>query len=201
MDVAMLAFDGFTDIDVFLAWDLFNRVDTKPWRVAIVADSARVTSLAGLPIPTHASLAELPNARAVFVPSGPGLRAKLEDPAFLAAVKVDPHRQLVGAMCSGALLLATLGLLEGKRATTYPTQRARLAAMGVSVVEQAFVREGRVATAAGCLAALELVGWMLDELAGPAQREMVLRSVQPVGRGLSFDDARPLPSRAYVSPS
>jgi len=102
-------------------------------------------------------------------------------------------------MCSGALLLAKLGLLAGKRATTYPTQRGRLAAMGVQVVEEPFVREGNVATAAGCLAALDLAGWIIEELAGAEQREMVLRSVQPVGRGLAFDDTQRLPSRAYAS--
>src|SRR5258706_8336504 len=63
MDVAILAFDGFTDIDVFLAWDLFNRVDTTPWKVAILADTPRVTSIAGLPIPAHGPLSDLPKAR------------------------------------------------------------------------------------------------------------------------------------------
>ena len=197
MDVALIAFDGFTDIDIFLPWDLLNRVDATPWRVAILADAPRVTSIAGLPIPTHGSLAEASSARAVLIASGPGLRTKLDDPRFLSALHLDPSRQLVGSMCSGALLLAKLGLLEGKRATTYPTQRERLAGMGVRVVEEPFVREGNVATAAGCLAALDLAGWMIEELAGTEQREMVLRSVQPVGRGLAFDDQARLPVRHY----
>jgi len=89
-------------------------------------------------------------------------------------------------MCSGALILAALGLLEGKRATTYPTARRELEAMGVSVVEEPFVREGNVATAAGCLAAQHLVGWVIEELCGKAERDEVLRSIQPVGEGLSF---------------
>ncbi|HEY2518278.1 MAG TPA: hypothetical protein VGI39_45730, partial [Polyangiaceae bacterium] len=62
MDVAIVAFDGFTDIDVFLPWDLLNRVDVTPWRVAILGDAPRVTSIAGLPIPTHGSLNDASNA-------------------------------------------------------------------------------------------------------------------------------------------
>ncbi|MCE9575872.1 MAG: DJ-1/PfpI family protein [Deltaproteobacteria bacterium] len=198
MDVAIIAFDGFTDIDVFLPWDLLNRVDVRPWKVAILARTPQVTSVAGLTIPTHGGLALAAEARAVLVASGVGLRAALQDPAFIDALPLDPARQLIGSMCSGALALAHKGLLAGKRATTYPTQRARLAAMGVEVVEEPFVREGNIATAAGCLAALDLCGWMIEALAGAAQREMVLRSVQPVGRGLAFDDTQALPARIYA---
>jgi transcriptional regulator GlxA family with amidase domain len=201
MDIAIVGFDGFTDVDVFLPLDLLKRVDVQPWRVRILGDAEKITSITGLSIPTHGRLEEAEQANAVLVASGPGLRAKLDDATFIAALKLDPSRQLVGSMCSGALLLAKLGLLEGKRATTYPTQRKRLEALGVRVEEQPFVREGNVATAAGCLAAVDLVGWIIEELAGVAQREMVVRSVQPVGRGLAFDDAQVLPSRAYAQPS
>lgn len=197
MDVVIVAFDGFTDIDVFLPWDLLTRVDTPGWRVAIVAQTPRVRSIGGLTIDAHGALEDAAEARAVIVASGPGLQLALVDPAFTGALRLDPQRQRIGSMCSGALLLARLGVL-GPRATTYPTQRAALAGMGVEVIEQGFVREGNVATAAGCLAGVELAGWIIEELAGEAQREMVLRSVQPVGRGLSFDDARPLPRRRYA---
>lgn len=197
MDIVIVGFDGFTDVDVFLPWDLLNRVDIVPWRVRILGDSDHITSIAGLKIPTHGRLEEAQRAKGVIVASGPGLRTKLDDPTFMSALELDPTRQLIGSMCSGALLLAKLGLLHGKRATTYPTQRARLEAMGVSAVEEPFVREGNVATAAGCLAAVDLVGWMIEETAGARQREMVIRSVSPVGRGLAFDDTQVLPARAY----
>jgi len=199
MDIVIVGFDGFTDVDIFLPWDLLNRVDIVPWRVRILGDGAQITSITGLTIPTHGRLEEARRANGVLVASGPGLRTKLDEPAFIDALELDPTRQLIGSMCSGALLLAKLGLLRGKRATTYPTQRARLEAMGVHVVEESFVREGNVATAAGCLAAVDLVGWMIEETAGAAQREMVIRSVQRVGHGLAFDDTQVLPARAYGS--
>jgi transcriptional regulator GlxA family with amidase domain len=197
MDVAILCFDDFTDIDVFLMWDLLNRVEHPGWRVRLLGDATHHTSVTGLTIPMHGHVREAVDAAAVVVTSGPGARAKLADEAYLGALRLDPGRQRVGSMCSGALLLAKLGLLAGKRATTYPTQRERLAAMGVEVVEEAFVREGNVATAAGCLAALDLAGWIIEELAGEEQRAVVLRSVQPVGRGLSFASDQRLPTRIY----
>ena len=122
----------------------------------------------------------------MIVASGPGLRAKLEQPDFVASVELDPSRQLVGSMCSGALLLAAKGLLRGQRATTYPTQRARLASMGVEVVEEAFVRSGNVATAAGCLASLDLA-WTyveVDRTVGEAKAVQFERIVNEITTAL-----------------
>ena len=91
-------------------------------------------------------------------------------------------------MCSGALVLAALGLLTGKEATTYPTAKNALEAYGVTVVEKPFVRQGRIATAAGCLAARYLVGWVIEETQGQEMRERVLKSISPVGEGLFYAD-------------
>ncbi len=121
--------------------------------------------------------------------SGPATRALCKDAAFLASLRLDPRRQLIGSMCSGALILAAKGLLDGIPATTYPTARKDLEAFGVTVVERPFVREGNIATAAGCLAAQRLAGWVIETLVDARTRELVLRSVQPVGEGFAFEDA------------
>jgi transcriptional regulator GlxA family with amidase domain len=84
-------------------------------------------------------------------------------------------------MCSGALLLAALGLLEGKRATTHPVVRDLLRATGTTVVDEPFVREGNVATAAACLAGVDLAAWVIESLLGAAARDEVLLQVMPVG--------------------
>ena len=205
MHVALIAFDDFTDLDLFLPWDLLHRVEgSVGLRVRILGDAAHHTSVTGLPVPVHGPLSEANDADAVLFTSGKGARRKVDDAQWLSSFALDPKRQLIGSMCSGALLLAALGLLEGKRATTYPTSRAALSARGVEVVEASFVEEGNLATAAGCLAAQELCGWVIERLCGRAQRETVLRSIQPVGRGLAFADADPargrLPASYYGRP-
>jgi len=78
-------------------------------------------------------------------------------------------------------------LLEGHKATTYPTAKAELKCFGVVVEEKPFIVNGKVATAAGCLAAQYLVGWVIERFAGPDMRQLVLSSVQPVGEGLAFN--------------
>ena len=63
--------------------------------------------------------------------------------------------------------------------------------MGVEVVEKPFVEQGNIGTAGGCLAQQYLVGWVIEKLADRDWSELVLRSIQPVGEGLFFDDEQP----------
>ena len=87
-------------------------------------------------------------------------------------------------MCSGALILAALGLLDGLSATTYPTAIEALKSFGVHVENKDLVAHGNIATAAGCLAAIDLVGYCIEKLLGTETRARVLASVQPVGKGM-----------------
>jgi hypothetical protein len=130
----------------------------------------------------HGRLEEVAVADAVLFASGPATRALRFDREYLSRIKVDPSRQIVGSMCSGALLLAALGLLEGKRATTHPLVTDLLREAGVELTEAPFVREGNVATAAACLAGVDLASWVIETLLGPAARDAALAEVQPVGR-------------------
>jgi len=181
MLIAQVVFDNFTDIDVFLAWDLLNRVRRPDWNVRLLGTSDRHTSAAGLSIAMHGRVEEATGADAVLLASGPATRGLRHDRAYLSRLKLDPTRQLVGAMCSGALLLAALGLLEGRRATTHPVVRDLLLATGTTVVDEPFVREGNVATAAACLAGVDLAAWVIESLLGAAARDAVLAQVMPVG--------------------
>ncbi len=199
MKAAIILFDNFTDIDLFLMWDLLNRVKLPDWEVRILGDQLQHISATGLPIPTHGRLAEANEADVVLFVSGQGTRAKMKDQAWLAQFQLDPQKQLIGSICSGSLILAALGLLEGKTATTYPTSKQALESFGVSVVEKPFVQQGNVATAGGCLAIQYLVGWIIENKADQEWKELVLRSVQPVGEGLFFSDAERL-SKLYVQP-
>ncbi|KYF81458.1 thiamine biosynthesis protein ThiJ [Sorangium cellulosum] len=186
VSVALIAFDDYTDIDLIFMWDLFTRVARPDWEVRILGDAAEHRSMTGLTVPTHGHVREARSASAVLFASGRGTRAKMNDAAWLAEIELDPERQLIGSMCSGALLLGALGLLRGRRATTYPTAKPLLERLGVTVVEQPFVCEGNVATAGGCLAAQYLVGWVLERLGGEKLRDFVIASCQPVGEGLTY---------------
>jgi transcriptional regulator GlxA family with amidase domain len=185
--VTIVAFDDFTDLDLILIWDLLNRVHLPNWSVRIAGESNFHRSMTGLTVPIHGPVTEANAADAVLFTSGKGTRVKIQDSEYLSRFDLKPERQLIGSICSGALILAALGLLEGKRATTYPSAKPILEQYGVEVVEQPIVIEGNVATAGGCLAGQYLAGWVIERLVGKAISEAVITSCQPVGEGLRFE--------------
>jgi transcriptional regulator GlxA family with amidase domain len=192
MKISIVIFDKFTDIDLFLMWDLLNRVRIDGWEVKILGEMEKHVSATGIEIKTHGRIEEANTSDAVLFVSGQGTRAKMIDKNWLERFRLDPKRQFIGSICSGSLLLAALGLLEGVTATTYPTSKAALENFGVEVVEKPFVAHENVATAGGCLAQQYLIGWVIENLAGKDWRDLVLKAIQPVGEGLFFSDAEDL---------
>ena len=184
--VTIVVFDKFTDIDVFLPWDLFNRVRLidKNFQVKFVGTEAIHTSVCGIELKMHGSIEECADADIVFFASGAGTRALYQNEAYLKRFKLNPNTQMICSMCSGALILAGLGLLDGLSATTYPTAMETLRGMGVEVLEDMhLVTHGNIATAAGCLAAIDLVGWSLERLYDEDMKNSVIASVQKIGQG------------------
>jgi len=187
MKIAMVAFEGFTDVDLFLPWDLFFRVKdatyaayTGEWDVRICADAGRIRSYSGLTIDRHEPLEWANGADAVFVVSGPGSRGKIRNPAFLGALRLDPSRQMIAAIDSGALILAALGLLDGLSATTYPSVFAELEALGVRTERRPFVVHGNLATGGGCLATQDLAAWIVEGLIGRDAAIAIVDSIAKV---------------------
>lgn len=182
MKISIVTFDNFTDLDLFILWDLLKRVDSPDWHVSILGEQETHVSSTGIEIKMHGRLAEANEADAVLFCSGQGTRKKVRDDSFLSAFKLDERRQLIGAIDSGALLLGALGLLQGRRATSYPSAEIKqmLEGMGAEVVWDSFIRDGNVATAAQCLSGQHLVGWVIESLAGGEQKEKVLKSAAPL---------------------
>jgi len=117
----------------------------------------------------------------VIVGSGMQTRDVVADPGLMAQLKLDPSRQLLGAQCSGTLVLAKLGLLDGVSACTDLTTKPWVQEAGVDVLNQPFFARGNVATAGGCLASHYLAAWMIARLEGVEAAESALHYVAPVG--------------------
>jgi transcriptional regulator GlxA family with amidase domain len=200
MKIAIIIFDKFTDVDLWLMWDLLNRVRVPDWSVKILGENERHVSATGISIETHGRIEEANDADAVLFVSGQGTRAKMIDKDWLSRFRLNPEKQFIGSICSGSLILAALGLLEGATATTYPTSKTALESFGVETVEKPFVAHGKVASAGGCLAQQYLIGWVIENLADKDWSDLIVKSIQPVGEGLFFDDAENL-TKLYAAPT
>jgi transcriptional regulator GlxA family with amidase domain len=181
MHIAILTFEGFNELDSLIALGILNRVKTPGWRVSIASPTARVRSMNGVVIEAQASLAEASAADAVIVGSGMQTREVVADAALMAQLELDPSRQLLGSQCSGALVLARLGLLEGVPACTDLTTKPWVEAAGVAVLNQPFFAKGNVATAGGCLSSQYLAAWVIARLEGVEAARSAMHYVAPVG--------------------
>ena len=181
MHIAILSFEGFNELDSFIALGILNRVKRPGWRVSLAAPGPQVTSMNGVTVQTPASLADASAADAVIVGSGIRTREIAADAAVMAALQLDPARQLIGAQCSGTLLLARLGLLGSVPACTDLTTKPWVQEAGVQVLNQAFYAAGNVATAGGCLASTYLACWIIARLEGMAAADSAMEYVAPVG--------------------
>ena len=121
------------------------------------------------------------DADAVLIGSGIRTREVADDPAILARIRLDPARQLIGAQCSGTLLLAKLGLVGGLPACTDLTTKPWVQDAGIEVLDRPFVAKGNVATAGGCLAAQYLAAWLIARLEDEDAARNALHYVAPVG--------------------
>ncbi|HSI59458.1 MAG TPA: DJ-1/PfpI family protein [Ideonella sp.] len=181
MHIAILTFEGFNELDSLIALGILNRVKKPGWRVSIASPTAHVRSMNGVVLEAQASLREASAADAVIVGSGMQTREVVADAALMAQLQLDPARQLLGAQCSGTLVLAKLGLLGGVAACTDLTTKPWVEAAGVAVLNQPFVAQGNVATAGGCLASQYLAAWVIARLEGVEAAQSAMHYVAPVG--------------------
>ncbi|MCQ2047335.1 ThiJ/PfpI family protein [Stutzerimonas stutzeri] len=182
MHIAIVTFDGFNELDSLIALGILNRVKRPGWRVALASPSEMVTSMNGVRLYRQACLDELEFCDAVLVGSGIRTREVAQDRAVMQLLaRLNPARQLIGAQCSGTLLLAKAGLLNGVPGCTDLTTKPWVQEAGIEVLEQPFFARGNLATAGGCLASIYLAAWTLARLVGLDAAAEALHYVAPVG--------------------
>jgi transcriptional regulator GlxA family with amidase domain len=181
MHIAILTFQGFNELDSLIALGVLHRIKTPGWRVTLCCPEPEVTSMNGVTVRAQSTLEDAAGADAVIVGSGIRTREVVETPALLSRIRLDPARQLIAAQCSGTLVLARLGLVDGVPACTDLTTKPWVQEAGVAVLDQPFFAKGNVATAGGCLASPYLAAWIIARTQGVAAAASALHYVAPVG--------------------
>jgi transcriptional regulator GlxA family with amidase domain len=181
MRIAIVTFDGFNELDSFIALGLLNRLKAEGWKAEIASPSARVTSMNGVAVEAQQPLEFANEADAVIFGSGIYTRAIADNGALLDRLQLDPLRQLVAGQCSGTLLMARLGLLADMPACTDLATKPWVVQAGVRVVDAPFHAKGPIATAGGCLASQYLAAWMMASRAGFEATAKALHYAAPVG--------------------
>lgn len=178
--VGILLFEDVEVLDFAGPFEVFSRTrlipgvearrsdDSAPFHVFTVAatrDAVRATG--GLVVVPHFARDEAPPVDLLVVPGGLGTRRLLTDAAMLTWVRdTARHARRVTSVCTGALLLASAGLLRGKRATTHRSALDELAAFDVGeVVHERIVDDG-IITSAGVAAGLDMALYVVETMFG-----------------------------------
>lgn len=182
MRVAIVTFDGFNELDTFIALGLINRLRPQGVSAEIAGPLPQVTSMNGVTVTVQQPLAFTAEADGVLFGSGLYTRALAENSALMDSFTLDPTRQILGAQCSGTLLLARLGLLGDQPACTDLGTKPFVVEAGVRVLDDhPFHARGPVATAGGCMASSYLAAWFMWRAAGREATRLALLQPAPVG--------------------
>lgn len=182
MNVAVLTFDAFNELDSFVVAALLNRLSEEGVCAYITAPTEEVVSKNGLVVKAQRPLTFAAEADAVVIGSGMKSAEIAADPKIRAALKLDPTRQLIASQCSGAFLLAALKLVEpGRSICTDLTSAPSIKALGFTTPGKPFHVEGDVASAGGCLSSQYIATWIAARLKGVEAAERMIWGAAPVG--------------------
>lgn len=188
MQIAVLTFDGYNELDSFVAAGILNRMKPNGWEAFITSPTDEVTSMNGVTVKRQKPIEFTAQADAVLIGSGIKTREIAADADLLGRLKLDPDRQLIAAQCSGTLLLAKLGLIDDLPACTDLTTKPWVIEAGISVIDAPFVAHGNVATAGGCLASQYLAAWMIARGSSWQDAANAIHYVAPVGEKEAWID-------------
>jgi putative intracellular protease/amidase len=185
VQVAILIFDRLTALDAVGPYEVLSRLPDS--EVAFVAQEPgpKRTDTGHLALLADASLAEIPNPDVVLVPGGPGQAALMEDGPVHEWLRAAHERSTwTTSVCTGSLILAAAGLLEGRRATSHWTALEELGRLGAEPVAERVVFDGKIVTAAGVSAGIDMALALAAKIAG----EQVAQAIQ---LGIEYDPQPP----------
>lgn len=188
MEIALLIYDGLAPLDAVGPYEVMRNV--PGWEVRTVAKQrGEVRDESGsLGLVADLALEELTAPDLVLVPGGAGNRPLMEDEELLEWLReVDRSTRWTTSVCTGSLLLGAAGLLQGRRATTNWVVLDALREFGAEPVGGRFVEDGKVVTAAGVTAGIDMALHLVAREVGP-------EVAQAVQLGIEYDPDPPFDS-------
>ncbi|WP_458246633.1 DJ-1/PfpI family protein [Streptomyces sp. MAI_2237] len=185
MQIAIVLFDGFTALDAVGPYETLGRLpDSETVFVAERTGPVR-TDNALLALTADRTLAEVPRPDVVVVPGGPGQTGQMDNEALLDWIRAaDATSAWTTSVCTGSLLLAAAGLLQGRRATSHWLALEELKRFGAEPTGERVVTDGKYVTAAGVSSGIDMGLALVGRIAG----DFVARAVQ---LGIEYDPQPP----------
>ena len=155
--IALVLFPDITLLDLVGPLQVLKSLPA-PYRTVVVGERKEpMATDVGLALTPERTFAEVPQPYAVVVPGGPGSVAAMGNEAVQGYLRAAaPRAEVVGSVCTGGLVLAATGLLEGRRATTHWAYARELDQLGAHYVRERWVEDGKFITAGGVSAGIDM---------------------------------------------
>ncbi|MEV6762692.1 DJ-1/PfpI family protein [Streptomyces sp. NPDC051105] len=185
MQIAIVLYDRFTALDAVGPYETLGRLpDSEVVFVAERAGPVR-TDNGNLALVAEKTCAEVPHPDVLVVPGGPGQTPQMKNRALLDWIRAaDATSTWTTSVCTGSLLLAAAGLLDGRRATSHWLALDELRTFGAEPTGERIVTDGKYVTAAGVSSGIDMGLALLGRIAGDAV-------AQAVQLGIEYDPQPP----------
>jgi len=185
MQVAILAFDGITALDAVGPYEVLSAFPGADVRFVAGEPGPKRTERGTLALVADHALNDVPAPDVLLVPGGRGNRVLMEDAPTLEWIRsAHETTRWTTSVCTGSLVLAAAGLLDGVDATTHWVFRDRLAELGARPTPERVVQRGKIVTAAGVSAGIDMALQLVQLEAG----DDVAQAIQ---LGIEYDPQPP----------
>jgi transcriptional regulator GlxA family with amidase domain len=178
MKIVILLFDNYTALDVVGPYEVLNKLpDSKIYLVG--QEKKEYKDTYGLKISADYSTDEISQADVLLIPGGFGVDNLLKNNEILDWIqKTDSTTKWTVSVCSGSLLLAQAGLLNGKNCTTHWKRKDQLRNFNVIVKDERFVQDGKIITSAGVSAGIDMALYLVSKIAGDQTAKIIQLAIE-----------------------
>jgi len=166
MKIVILLFDNYTALDIVGPYEVLNKLpNSKIYLVGLEKREYKDTY--GLKISADNSIDEISEADILLIPGGSGIDNLLNNEEVLDWIRrIDSTTKWTVSVCSGSLLLAQTGLLDGKNCTTHWRRKVQLQRFNVTVKNERYIQDGKFITSAGVSAGIDMALYLVSKIAG-----------------------------------
>jgi transcriptional regulator GlxA family with amidase domain len=185
LDIAIPLFDRFTALDAVGPYEVLARLPGAKVHFVAAEPGPKRTETEVLEMTAHESLDDLPHPDIVVFPGGYGTRPLMEDEHVLGWLRrAHESSRWTTSVCTGSLVLGAAGILDGLEATTHWLELDTLAGLGAKPTSERVVEQGKVITAAGVSAGIDMALTLAARIAGD-------EIAQAIQLGIEYDPQPP----------
>jgi transcriptional regulator GlxA family with amidase domain len=179
MNIAIVLYERFTALDAIGPYEVLSRLPGASVTFAAAVPGPVSTDTGALTVLAERSLEDMPEPDIVLVPGGPGDVVAHAGAGVLDwLTNADRTSTWTTSVCTGSLVLAAAGLLDGRRATSHWLAIEELRRLGATPVNERVVFDGKLVTAAGVSAGIDMALMLAALIAGDTVAQAIQLSIE-----------------------